>query len=296
MEEVERSTDSRDDLPPRPDAGVLVPVIMNSADLVDLQQAVSILENPGLIARLSDVLGKPIDIVIDRLPSGAASKIDGATRRALQAALGLALSTLSSSRRGTARNRLHAAAAGATGAVGGAFGLASLAVELPMTTTIILRSVADVARSEGEDLRNVQTRLACLEVFALGGRSSADDAAESGYFAVRTALAQAVNEATRYLSRRTTVEKGAPVIARLLAGIASRFNSVVAEKIVAQGVPVIGAVGGATVNVAFARHFQSMARGHFVIRRLERKYGEDQIREHYNRIVRGVDQPVESQT
>ena len=30
--------------------------------------------------------------------------------------------------------------------VGGAFGLASLAIELPVTTTIILRSVADVAR------------------------------------------------------------------------------------------------------------------------------------------------------
>ncbi len=202
------------------------------------------------------------------------------------------MSTLSSSRGGKARDRFHRIAAGTAGAAGGAFGLASLAVELPMTTTIILRSVADVARSEGENLRSVETRLACLEVFALGGRTSADDAAESGYFAVRTALAQAVNEAARYLSRRTTIEKGAPVIARLVAGIASRFNTVVAEKIVAQGVPVIGAVGGAAVNVAFTRHFQSMARGHFVVRRLERIYGEAVIREEYGRISRGEDLPA----
>jgi hypothetical protein len=169
-----------------------------------------------------------------------------------------------------------------------------LAIELPMTTTIILRSVADIARSEGENLRSVETRLACLEVFALGGRSKADDAAESGYFAVRTALAQAVSEAARYLSRRTTVEKSAPVLARLLAGIASRFNTVVAEKIVAQGVPVIGAVGGAAVNLAFVRHFQAMARGHFVIRRLERRYGEDDVRELYGRIQQGDAKPPES--
>jgi len=264
-----------------------VPLVLKIDDWADLEGAVLLLENPGFFARVSDILGKPVEVVMDRLPSGAASTIDGATRRALGAALALALSTLKTSHQGEARNRFHVLAAGMTGAAGGAFGLASLAVELPMTTTIILRSVADVARSEGEDLSRVQTRLACLEVFALGGRSGADDAAESGYFAVRTALAQAVNEAARYLSRRTTVEKGAPVIARLVATIASRFNSVVAEKIVAQGVPVIGALGGATVNVAFVRHFQAMARGHFVVRRLERTYGEDVIREAYDRIVRG---------
>jgi hypothetical protein len=271
------------------ESDIFVPVLqaLTLDDWTDLEGAVALLETPGFFARLSDLLGKPVEVVMDRLPSGAASTIDGATRRALRAALALALSTLKTSHRGEARNRTHALAAGLTGAAGGAFGLASLAVELPMTTTIILRSVADVARSEGEDLSSVETRLACLEVFALGGRSGADDAAESGYFAVRTALAQAVNEAARYLSRRTTVEKGAPVIARLVAAIASRFNSVVAEKIVAQGVPVIGALGGAGVNVAFARHFQAMARGHFVVRRLERTYGEDVIREAYDRIVRG---------
>ena len=39
----------------------------------------------------------------------------------------------------------------ASGAAGGAFGLASLPVELPVSTTIMLRSIADIARAEGED-------------------------------------------------------------------------------------------------------------------------------------------------
>ena len=48
-----------------------------------------------------------------------------------------------------------------------------------------------------------------------------------------------------------------------------------------QGVPVIGALGGATVNVLFIDHFQDMARGHFVVRRLERKYGADEVETAY---------------
>ncbi|RLE25016.1 MAG: EcsC family protein, partial [Acidobacteria bacterium] len=72
--------------------------------------------------------------------------------------------------------------------------------------------------------------------------------------------------------------------------------TVVAEKIVAQGVPVIGAVGGAAINVAFVRHFQAMARGHFVVRRLERSYGEAIIRENYGKIARGERLPTENRS
>jgi hypothetical protein len=49
----------------------------------------------------------------------------------------------------------------------------------------MLRSIGDIARSEGEDLKNPETTLACLQVFALGGFKGEADAANSGYFAVR---------------------------------------------------------------------------------------------------------------
>ena len=44
---------------------------------------------------------------------------------------------------------------------------------------------------------------------------------------------------------------------------------------------MLGAVGGATVNVIFMNHFQRVARGHFAIRRLERRYGPNVVRHLY---------------
>ena len=46
----------------------------------------------------------------------------------------------------------------------------------------------------------------------------------------------------------------------------------------AQAVPVIGAAGGALINTLFMDHFQDMAHGHFTVRRLERKYGEEVVK------------------
>jgi hypothetical protein len=47
---------------------------------------------------------------------------------------------------------------------------------------------------------------------------------------------------------------------------------------------VLGAVGGAAVNLAFTEHFQDVARGHFTVRRLERIYGADVERAEYDRV------------
>lgn len=254
-------------------------------DLQDLQSAVELLENPGFIAKVSAFVGTPIEYVLDRLPKSAGNKITRAVHESLLAAVNTAAMTLSKRRRPSPWRKTHMAAVGISGGVGGVFGLAALPIELPITTTIILRSIADIARSEGEDLSDPESRMACLEVFAMGGRQASDDATESGYFAVRAALARAVSEAAKYVAERSVVEDGAPVIVRLLAQIAARFNTVVGEKIMAQGVPIVGGVGGAAINVLFIDHFQDMARGHFIVRRLERKYGADQARERYGQIL-----------
>ena len=47
------------------------------------------------------------------------------------------------------------------------------------------------------------------------------------------------------------------------------------QKVAAQTLPVVGALGGAAVNYAFIEHFQEVARGHFTVRRLERVYGKN---------------------
>ena len=45
-----------------------------------------------------------------------------------------------------------------------------------------------------------------------------------------------------------------------------------------------GAAGGALINTVFIGHYQDMARGHFVVRRLERAHGTEAVREAYEAI------------
>jgi EcsC protein family len=74
------------------------------------------------------------------------------------------------------------------------------------------------------------------------------------------------------------------VLVRLLTQIASRFGVVVTQKFAAQAVPIVGALGGAAVNYAFIDHFQEIARGHFTVRRLERRYGKGAVRAAYEKL------------
>ena len=145
----------------------------------------------------------------------------------------------------------------------------------------MLRSIADVARSNGEKIKSPETMLACLEVFALGGRSPYDDASEVGYLAVRAALARSVSDAAQYLATKGIAKEGAPAVLRLVSQIASRFGATVSQKVAAQAVPIVGAVGGGLINLFFADHYQSIARGHFIVRRLERKYSPQIVQDMY---------------
>ena len=149
----------------------------------------------------------------------------------------------------------------------------------------MLRSIAEIARSEGEDLSEPESALSCVQVFALGGRAGSDDASESGYFAVRGMLAKSVTEAARFIAERGVIEEGGPLLVRFIAQVASRFGVVVTQKVAAQALPIVGALGGAAVNYAFIEHFQEVARGHFTVRRLERVYGKNFVRTEYERVA-----------
>jgi hypothetical protein len=254
------------------------------ADLADLRRAVHSLEHPSLAGRLTAMVGKPIELIGHVLPAPASQVIAKAVSKGLEAALQVALGTMQRSSHAGSQ-LLHKTLATASGAAGGAFGLMALPVELPVSTVIMLRSIADIARKEGEDLSDPESSLSCLEVFALGGRSGSTDAAESGYFAVRGMLAKTVAEAARYVAERGVVKEGAPVLVRFIAQLASRFGVVVSQKVAAQALPIVGALGGAVVNYAFIEHFQEVARGHFTVRRLERAYGKDLVRTEYERLA-----------
>ena len=80
------------------------------------------------------------------------------------------------------------------------------------------------------------------------------------------------------------MREGAPYLARFLARVAGRFGIAVSQKLMAQAAAVLGAFGGAAVNLAFAEHFQDLACGHFTVRRLERIYGAGPVRAEYERL------------
>lgn len=82
------------------------------------------------------------------------------------------------------------------------------------------------------------------------------------------------------------MNEGGPVIIRLISQIASRFGVTVSEKVAAQTLPIIGAAGGASINILFVSHFQGVAGAHFGIRRLERAYGQEIVRSEYERIAK----------
>ncbi len=255
---------------------------MDKSDLDALRNAVQLLEHASLAARLANMIGRPVELFGQALPAGASKAITLATTKSLEAAVKVALLTIRSGSQASSQ-MLHRALAVASGATGGALGILSLPLELPVSTIIIMRSILDIARSEGENLADPEATLSCIEVFGLGGRTEVDDAAESGYLFVRGVFATSVTEAARFIAERGIVEEGSPVLVRLIAQIASRFGFVVSQKAAAQTIPVIGALGGAAINYAFIDHFQSVARGHFTVRRLERKYGKDIVSNAYER-------------
>ncbi|MGO9847731.1 MAG: EcsC family protein [Methylocella sp.] len=257
---------------------------MTPEDLAALRRAVQLLEHPGLAARLTNMVGKPVELIGDVLPASASHVIATATSKGLEAALKVALRTMQRTPHAGSQ-LLHKALATASGAAGGAFGLATLPIELAVSTIIMLRSIADIARSEGEDLSEPEAALSCVQVFALGGWVGTADASQSGYFTVRGMLAKSVTEAARFIAERGLIEEGAPVLVRFITLVASRFGVVVTQKVAAQALPVVGALGGAAVNYAFIQHFQEVAWGHFTVRRLERVYGKDVVRAEYEHLT-----------
>ena len=262
----------------------VMPARMTAEDLADLAQAIQMLEGASFASRAANLLGRQTDALGRALPAPALKLVARAAEAALNAALRVAIRSIDQTSPAKASPRLHKAAAAASGAIGGAFGLAALAVELPVSTTILLRSIAQIAREAGEDLRQPEAALACVEVFALGGQAPGSGPIEGGYFAVRAALARSVSESARYLLQKGLADQGAPVLVRFVSQIAARFGVVVSQKLAAQAVPVIGAIGGAAVNLAFAEHFQTLARGHFIVRRLERAFGAEMVRFEYRRL------------
>ena len=256
---------------------VLSGSVMLPKELRELKKAKRVLEQDrGLSIELIefvDFIGKPLANLADKRPT-----IKRATRKALKIAVNLAVKTMDGGINPSPSNLLHRAAVTITGGAGGAIGLPGVLLELPATTVLMFRSIADIARGYGEDITKERVKMECLTVFALGGKD------EGGYFELRRELAGSVAGAAKYLSSRTSDNLTGPALVQLIEHVVARFSVQISQKAAAQVIPIAGAAIGMAVNNMFIDHFQKMARVHFFYSpngaEIRQTGGAERIRQH----------------
>ncbi len=232
------------------------------------QAAILMADSRGMLLRLTAMFGRRIEAARARLATAGAriggpgwTEVVQRTQDAVEdtlwksydfATIGLAATPNILRPKAPRGNGAHRLAAAASGVASGFVGLPGVLFDIPFTTTTILRSIAEVARDNGEDLADDATKRACLEVLAYGSPTHADDETEIGYWATRIGMNHlAVN--------------------LLIRSAAGRFGLVLSEKVLTQAVPVIGAVAGGALNYAFTEYYQSMAQVHFCLRALDKR-------------------------
>ncbi len=266
-------------------------MIISNEDIKTLTTCKSKLENIGLIMQGLNYVGDGIEKTTKLLPDKIQKKIGEKANSILMRVIQINLKTMSKRKPNKeASNKTYKAGVMISGVGFGLFGFFGFAADLFVTTKLMMRSILDIARSKGEDLTDIETQLSCLSVFALGGKSKNDDGVETGYYATRILLSGSIKKVSVYFAENGVthaIERmalGSPMT-QLIAKIASRYEMAAIEKFAAEGTPIVGAIGGGSINLIFIHHFQKMAEAHFTIRQLERKYGEEVIREKYNEIV-----------
>ncbi len=264
---------------------------LSEQETAELRWAFQHLEHPSLAARLSNVLAVPIEEGLALLPTHWRRRLEQAAQASIHRSLQLAVASLQHTETSKANNTLHKLMVSGVGAAGGFFGPLTLLAELPVTTTLIMRSIANIAHAHGEDLKQREARMACVQVFALGGRTKEDEAADLGYYGLRMTLGlHFERDILEYAAN--TDGPHIPAAIEIVRAIAARFGVVISDKAAAQLVPIAGAVSGAMLNLIFMSHYQDVAKGHFIVRRLERQHGDELIKGAYQALY---DEETESE-
>ncbi len=197
--------------------------------------------------RLLNALGGQGEDLMRRMPRPVRSAIEGAVLQALHLSVrGAALSRRVLPDQPAQTNRWVSTT---MGMVGGAAGLPGALVELPATTTFLMRSIQGVAQEYGFDPNAKSVRFDAVEVFAAAGPMAHDDGADTGFLTLRLGLSGAG-------------------LSQLIAAVAPRLAVALGPKLAAHMVPVLGAVAGGSVNYVYSGYYQEMAHVHFALRRL----------------------------
>lgn len=206
----------------------------------------------GLGMDILSAIGGGAQTVIEKLPGFVRGRLDHVTMSGLTRAVRVAGRSRRMVRdRGDWFNRL---ASSVTGAAGGVAGLPGAMVELPLTITMLLRSILDIAAEHGFDPDDEDIRMEALRVFAAAGPMADDDGTDLGLLAAKMSIT-------------------GQTVQGLIARIAPRLSAVLGQKLAAQATPVFGALAGATINYTFARYYQELARVQFGLLRLAQESG-----------------------
>lgn len=250
----------------------LTPLSLNDQEIAQLTTALDKLESGrGVLLRLADVMGGAVGHAVKLggrtlgFSANFQEKIQNLANNTVQRAFDIAIvgmdhkadSLKEDKKYKKIRNSAVQAMVVASGAVGGFTGFTGMLPDISFTTLALMREIASIAQEEGEDLSSEETKRACLEVFALrsfgnAGRSTEEN--ELGFFSARLML------------------RGRPMVL-LMADISYQYGLSLSQKLSLQMMPVVSALCGASLNVAFLSHYRALARVHFVARRLEREHG-----------------------
>ena len=211
----------------------------------------------GVIVRATDLLASVLGSAAGlglrrlRLPEAVSERALGLTEALLRRALEVA--TLGLWPTGGEGRGMFRVVAAVSGGIGGFAGLGGFLPDVALTTLLIMRRIAAIAAEEGEDLSSEAGRAACIEVFAFGS-TEVGETPEFGYWSARLLV------------------QGRPLML-VISEAAASYGIRLSQKFALQILPLVGAAGGALVNTAFLDHYESLARVHFMLRRLERQYG-----------------------
>lgn len=248
------------------------------ADEIDELKAIAKLyaNASGLVMKMAGWVGYAGEKLLEKIPEDWQDKIGEATQLALRSSYWAAENSHAEDDENSMVSRalswlsgetFHKVTTGLSGAVGGFGGIATTIGEIPVTTTLIMRAIQEVARSHGEDITDEAVRLQCLTVFGLGGPLTEDDDAETGFYAARMGIT-------------------GKTLAEVMAKVLPRFGVPISQKVLAQATPLLGAAAGATLNTSFVSYYQTMAHVHFRLRKLERNHAADEVKACFERIVR----------
>ncbi|MDG2340578.1 MAG: EcsC family protein [Paracoccaceae bacterium] len=220
------------------------PTVGEAATLDVLAGRYQAATGPGMLFMAK--LGDHADSLAEYIPKGAQEGLHVATEKALQVAIRAA--DLSHKVLPSENARLTRLVAAAMGAAGGIGGVGTALAELPLTTTLFLRSIQAAAKDEGFDPKAQSVRFDSVRIFASNGPLNSEET-DLAFMAARMAV-------------------GGPTLQALATAVAPRLALVFGKKVAAQAVPILGAAAGASINTIYANYYREMAHVHFGLRRL----------------------------